>query len=114
MAYGFAELVIGAFCMFVPLTFASLANVYVDAVARSPGSLAQLSLLRAAVAVVVVLIPAGGMGATLPLLARFVQSESEQPQWKRSSETRKSPWNRPQKGGTGVIRSRILVSRRAA
>jgi len=75
LAYGIAELAIGAFCMFVPLTFEALSRVYVDAVSRSPGSLASLSVLRAAMAVVVVLIPAGGMGATLPLLARFVQGE---------------------------------------
>jgi spermidine synthase len=75
LAYGLAELAIGAFCMFAPLTFQALSNVYVNAVAKSPGSLATLSMLRAGMAVVVVLIPAGGMGATLPLLARFVQGE---------------------------------------
>jgi spermidine synthase len=75
LAYGLAELMIGAFCMFSPRVFSVLSSVYVSAVARSPGSLATLSVLRAAMAVVVVLIPAGGMGATLPLLARFVQGE---------------------------------------
>jgi spermidine synthase len=75
VAYGLAELAIGAFCMLVPLTFRALSDVYVGAVAKSPDSLATLSALRAAMAVVVVLVPAGGMGATLPLLARFVQSE---------------------------------------
>jgi len=73
LAYGVAELVIGLFCMFVPHTFAALTNVYVSAVAKTPGSLAALSVLRAALAVLVVLVPAAGMGATLPLLARFVQ-----------------------------------------
>ena len=75
LAYGIAELAIGAFCMFSPLTFALLARIYVSAVAKSPESLAALSALRAGLAVVVVLVPAGGMGATLPLLARFVQGE---------------------------------------
>jgi spermidine synthase len=75
LAYGLAELAIGAFCMLVPLTFQALSSVYVNAVAKSPGSLAMLSALRAALAVAVVLVPAGGMGATLPLLARFVQGE---------------------------------------
>jgi spermidine synthase len=75
LAYGIAELAIGAFCIFVPFTFHALSNMYVNAVAKSPGSLAMLSVLRAGMAVLVVLVPAGGMGATLPLLARFVQSE---------------------------------------
>jgi spermidine synthase len=75
LAYGIAELAIGAFCMFAPLTFHALTNFYVHTVANSPGSLAMLSALRAALAVLVVLVPAGGMGATLPLLARFVQAE---------------------------------------
>src|SRR4051794_20505430 len=69
LAYALVELTIGAFCMLVPLTFRTLSNVYVDAVARSPESLAMLSMLRAAMAVAVVLLPACGMGATLPLLA---------------------------------------------
>ena len=42
LAYGFTELAIGAFCMFVPLTFQALSNVYVSAVAKSLGSLATL------------------------------------------------------------------------
>ena len=75
LAYALVELTIGAFCMFVPFTFATLSQVYVNAVARSPESLAMLSALRAGMAVVVVLLPACGMGATLPLLARFVQRE---------------------------------------
>lgn len=75
LAYGVAELAIGAFCMFSPRIFEVLSGLYVSAVAKSPGSLATLSVLRAAMAVAVVLVPAGGMGATLPLLARFVQGE---------------------------------------
>ena len=75
LAYGIVELAIGAFCMFSPLGFHLLSNLYVNAVVKNPGSLATLSALRAGVAVLVVLVPAGGMGATLPLLARFVQGE---------------------------------------
>ncbi|MDB4936139.1 MAG: hypothetical protein JWP87_3111, partial [Labilithrix sp.] len=75
LAYGIAELVIGAFCMFAPLTFSTLTAFYVTQVSKYPGSLAMLSALRALVAVAVVLVPAAGMGATLPLLARFVQGD---------------------------------------
>lgn len=75
LAYGIAELVIGGFCIAVPQTFHALSDFYVHMVAKSPGSLASLSVLRAGLAVLVVLVPAGGMGATLPLLARFVQGE---------------------------------------
>jgi spermidine synthase len=76
LAYGVVELAIGAFCMFAPYTFHLLSNVYVSAVSKNPGSLAALSALRAGIAIIVVLVPAGGMGATLPLLARFVQGEA--------------------------------------
>ncbi|CAN5889458.1 fused MFS/spermidine synthase [soil metagenome] len=75
LAYALVELTIGAFCMLVPLTFQALSHVYVGAVAKNPDSLAMLSVVRAGLAVVVVLLPACGMGATLPLLARFVQRE---------------------------------------
>jgi spermidine synthase len=73
LAYGITELVIGGFCMVAPLTFSSLTAFYVNMVAKSPASLTTLSALRALIAVAVVLVPAAGMGATLPLLARFVQ-----------------------------------------
>lgn len=73
LAYGIAELVIGAFCLAVPHTFGALSSLYVSAVTKSPGSLATLSIVRALLAVLVVLVPAAGMGATLPLLSRFVQ-----------------------------------------
>lgn len=74
-AYGIAEILIGAFCAFTPLIFAKLTGVYVSAAAKAPDSLVTLTLLRASLAVLVVLVPAAGMGATLPLLARFVQAD---------------------------------------
>jgi spermidine synthase len=74
-AYGIAELLIGIFCAFTPFIFEKLTGVYVSAAAKAPDSLATLTLLRASMAVLVVLVPAAGMGATLPLLARFVQAD---------------------------------------
>jgi spermidine synthase len=75
LAYGIAELLIGLFCLGSPQLFERLTGIYVAAAAKAPSSLAILSLVRAGLAVVVVLVPAAGMGATLPLLARFVQGD---------------------------------------
>lgn len=74
-AYGIAELGIGVFCAVAPALFSQLTGIYVSQAAKSPDSLATLSILRASMAVVVVVVPAAGMGSTLPLLARFVTSQ---------------------------------------
>lgn len=75
LAYGVAEATIGAFCMLAPLGFTLLNATHAWCAARHPGMVAMLDALRASVAVVIALVPAAGMGATLPLLARFVASE---------------------------------------
>jgi spermidine synthase len=72
-AYGVAEVLIGAFCEAVPLSFDKLTTVYVSFAVRHPDALATISVFRALLAMLVVLVPAAGMGATLPLLARFIE-----------------------------------------
>lgn len=78
LVYGIVEIAIGAFCMLVPLSFDALGAYYVKTAAAHPGSLVLLTVIRAALAVAVVVVPAGGMGATLPLLARFVQESDRE------------------------------------
>ncbi len=75
LAYGIAELVIGIFCEAVPLSFDKLTAAYVAFAIEHPDALATVSAFRALLAMIVVLVPAAGMGATLPLLARFVEGE---------------------------------------
>jgi spermidine synthase len=83
LAYGFAELLIGVFCEAVPLSFDRLSAIYVGYAMRHPDALATVSLLRAGLAMLVVLVPAAGMGATLPLLARFVHVSEGDPEHER-------------------------------
>lgn len=73
LAYGIAEVLIGVFCETVPLSFDKLTAVYVSFAMRHPDALATISVFRALLAMLVVLVPAAGMGATLPLLARFIE-----------------------------------------
>ncbi|AKU96310.1 hypothetical protein AKJ09_02974 [Labilithrix luteola] len=75
LAYGIAEAIIGAFCMLAPFGFTLLNTAHGWCAARHPDALTMLDAVRAGLAVVVALVPAAGMGATLPLLARFVASE---------------------------------------
>lgn len=78
LAYGIAEVTIGAFCMLAPFGFTLLNAAHAWCSAKSPGMLSVLDAVRASLAVVVALVPAAGMGATLPLLARFVASEDSE------------------------------------
>ncbi|MEY2935535.1 MAG: spermidine synthase [Pseudomonadota bacterium] len=71
--YGLVELAIGFFCLLAPLLFELLTPLYMLIAGRTQ-SLAVLSAARGAVAIVIVAVPAVGMGSTLPLLARFVHA----------------------------------------
>ncbi len=75
LVYGIAETVIGVFCFVSPAIFTWVTGKYVHLASTFPDSLATLTAARAMFAVLVVLVPAAGMGTTLPLLARFVEAE---------------------------------------
>jgi spermidine synthase len=75
LVYGIAETVIGIFCFVSPWIFGWVTDKYVHLASTFPDSLATLTAARALFAVLVVLVPAAGMGTTLPLLARFVEAE---------------------------------------
>src|SRR5450432_1220397 len=72
LVYGYVELAIGAFCLIAPSLFGIVTAAYV-AFAAHVEQLPLLSAARYLVASSIVFVPAAGMGATLPLLARFVR-----------------------------------------
>jgi spermidine synthase len=77
MVYGLAEMVVGAVCAASPAALALLTQAYVSLARSAPGSLALVTVLRAALTALVVLVPTVAMGATLPLLSRVVAGVRE-------------------------------------
>ena len=67
--YGAAEILVGCFCAVSPVLFAAIGDVYVTLARALPASLPFLVAVRWFLATLVVVVPAAGMGATLPLLA---------------------------------------------
>jgi spermidine synthase len=72
MVYGALEMVVGAVCALSPAALSLLTQAYVALARSAPGSLAVLTVARAALTAMVVLVPTVAMGATLPLLSRVV------------------------------------------
>ena len=72
LVYGVIEIGIGVVCALCPAMFGIVTQVYVSFASSSASSLATLQLVRSALASAVVILPAIGMGATLPILARYV------------------------------------------
>ena len=75
MAYGLLEMMVGAVCVTSPRALTILTDVYVSLARSAPGSLWALSLGRAGLTALVVVVPTVAMGATLPLLSRVVAGE---------------------------------------
>lgn len=73
-AYGIVEAVVGVACAIAPSLFGLVTSTYVALAKAHPGSLLVLSLVRYALAVSVVAVPAVAMGATLPLMARIIDT----------------------------------------
>jgi spermidine synthase len=69
VAYGAAELVVGAAVALTPLAFAALTPLYVGLARATHGSLALVVAARWAVAMLVVVVPTIAMGTTLPLIS---------------------------------------------
>jgi spermidine synthase len=80
--YGCVELAIGGFCLVAPSLFGIVTAAYVSLAAHVE-QLALLSAARYLLASLIVFIPAAGMGATLPLLARFVRGSDGSTSQKR-------------------------------
>src|SRR3954471_1758884 len=79
MAYGALEMVVGAVCALSPAALAWLTQTYVGLARSAPGSMATLTLGRAVLTGLVVVVPTVAMGATLPLLSRVVAGVREGP-----------------------------------
>ncbi len=77
VVYGVAELLVGAVCAVSPLLFDGIATGYVDLVQGLPESLAAVSLVRALITALVVVVPTVAMGVTLPMLARAVAGQAD-------------------------------------
>lgn len=76
MAYGALEMVVGLVCAASPAALALLTQAYVGVARAAPGSLALVTVARAALTGLVVVVPTVAMGATLPLLSRVVAGEA--------------------------------------
>ena len=71
-AYGAIEVCVGLACALSPAMFGLVTRVYVSVASSSATSIATLQVVRCVLASAVVMLPAIGMGATLPILARYV------------------------------------------
>lgn len=72
VVYGCAEVVVAAVCAVTPTFFDGIAAAYLSAIEAMPSSLMAVSVVRALITSVVVLVPTIAMGVTLPMLARQV------------------------------------------
>jgi spermidine synthase len=77
MAYGALEMVVGVVCAASPSALAGVTGAYVALARAAPGSLAAITLARAGLTALVVIVPTMAMGATLPLLSRVVAGAHE-------------------------------------
>ena len=78
MAYGVLEIIVGAVCAGSPAALALITDAYVALSRSAPGSLAVVTVARAALTAVAVIVPTVAMGATLPLLSRVVAGVREE------------------------------------
>ncbi len=75
--YGILEGIIGGWALIAPILFAAVTPVYAVVWQHTHASLLALSLLRFAASCLILLVPTTCMGATLPILAKFVTSALE-------------------------------------
>lgn len=73
--YGILEAIIGLWAILVPLLFAAAEPLYAMAFQAFHLSVLPFSILRLVMAALILIVPTACMGATLPLLARFVTTE---------------------------------------
>ena len=72
VVYGVAEIVVAAVCALTPWLFEGVAAAYLASVEALPSSLFAVSVARALITSLVVLVPTIAMGVTLPMLAKQV------------------------------------------
>ena len=76
MVYGALEVLVGLVCAGTPGVFTLVTSAYVALAHAAPGSLAAVTVARAALTALVVVIPTVAMGATLPLLSRVIAQKA--------------------------------------
>ncbi|WP_437567457.1 fused MFS/spermidine synthase [Sorangium sp. So ce542] len=74
VVYGVLEAIVGAICAVSPFLFEALTSAYVAVARAAPDSLALLTVARAALTALVVVVPTVAMGATLPVLSRILRA----------------------------------------
>ncbi|MFH1277415.1 MAG: fused MFS/spermidine synthase [Candidatus Eisenbacteria bacterium] len=70
--YAWLELGIGVYCLLIPLLFQGVTTVYTLTARSVGGSFYMMSLVRFLLCATVLVLPTTFMGATLPLLSRYV------------------------------------------
>jgi spermidine synthase len=75
--YGILEAIIGAWALFTPMMFEAATPVYRAVWQATHAGLLELSLVRFACTLAILIVPTTCMGATLPILARFVTERLE-------------------------------------
>ena len=75
--YGTLELLVAVYCLFIPRLFAGMTQLYLGLYHRLQLGAGGLTVLRFALAALVILLPSMLMGASLPALARYVAAVSE-------------------------------------
>jgi spermidine synthase len=75
--YAWLELAIGIYCLLVPLLLRAATHVYVLTAGSFGGSFYMMSLVRFLLCALVLILPTTFMGATLPVLSRYVVRRME-------------------------------------
>ena len=70
--YAILELIIGVYCLLIPFLFQGITHIYVLTARSMGGSFYSMSLVRFLLCAIVILVPTTFMGATLPILSRYV------------------------------------------
>jgi spermidine synthase len=79
--YGLLEVLIGLYCLGLPIFIGAADPLYTFAYRKISSSFAVLTAIRFVTAGSILLIPAVMMGATLPVLSRFYASRTEKLGW---------------------------------
>ncbi len=75
--YAYLEIGIAIYCVLLPLLFKGITGIYVQAYQAAGASFYVMSLVRFFLCALVLLLPTTFMGATLPILSRYVVKNIE-------------------------------------
>ncbi len=75
--YGYAELLVGIFAIISPVLFHGVETLYVFIGKNWQLSTLSLTAIRSVLSIIVIMLPTLAMGATLPLLTRYITLRSD-------------------------------------